>query len=156
MFGFMERTATRAPERGASLVEMSFLVPFLLVMIILSIDLGLMLNRYITLSRVAYEASRYAARTPGYHEMVPDGQTTFNLSTEEGLTDRVDDLLEGYEISETVTLIAEFDSSVNRVNVSLGTSVDFRFPIVKYVTGYGDSLPMTVRVSGPYLYPATS
>lgn len=142
-------------ERGASLLEMTLIVPFLLGLIVMSIDLGLMLNNYITLSRVAYEGSRYAARVPGYHDRL-DGGTTVDLHGDQDLIDRLDALLESYSfepIGDGVSLTAEFSSTDNQVRLRLDTSLAFKFPVSKFFAGYGERLSMKVNVAGPYLYP---
>lgn len=71
----------RLKSSGAALVELSILMPFLLAGIGLLLELGRAINLSTTLSRVSYEAGRYAANLPG---LVPGAGVASHCSGTDG------------------------------------------------------------------------
>lgn len=57
-------TGVRAHERGANLVEMAVLIPFLLIMFVGIVDFGGAFNRHIGITNAAREGARYGAKFP--------------------------------------------------------------------------------------------
>ena len=57
--------AKRNYLRGTLSVEAAFVLPFLIFSTIISVELGRAINQYLTLTRVVYEGSRFAATIPG-------------------------------------------------------------------------------------------
>lgn len=152
-------------ERGVAITEFLITFPFLLIMLAGVVDLGIALNRYYTINRIAYEATRFAASIPGlepgtYGTNAAAVGQSFTSPTAPGhlqLRARVDLLLTRNGINPA-QLPADYLSTeraapagATRDQVSVRISIPFAalFPVV------GDVLPnLRTRVSGPYLFPS--
>ena len=152
------------------------MLPVLLLLFVNIIDLGQVINRYLTLTQVAYEGARYGASLAGMATL--DNQATATSEQKKQLViDRINMLLEKvslklladdlaqqpdlsvYQPQVTVAYFgtagavvpAECGAMVNNsicVVVRLPYNPYFRFPL-------WDRLPITVRANAPYLFKET-
>ncbi len=152
-------------ERGVAITEFLVVFPFLLIMLAGVVDLGIALNRYYIINRVAYEATRYAASIPGLEDgTYADTASVVGASLVAPLKPahlqlraRVDLLLARNGIDpaalppDYLTTELATPTGLSRDQVSIRISIPFAalFPIV------GDVLPsLSTKVSGPYLFPS--
>ena len=152
-------------ERGIAITEFLITFPFILIMLAGVVDLGIALNRYYTINRIAYEATRYGASIPGLEAGVFDTNAAAvgpnavlpRAPAHLQVRARVDLLLARNGINPS-TLPVEYLSTekstpagATREQVTIRISIPFAalFPIV------GNVLPnLRTRVSGPYLFPS--
>ena len=145
----------RKDEGGAALIEFGIVLPLVLMLVFAATDLGLAIDRYLSLTRVVYEGVRYGASLPGLEVGVftPDmfeGEG-IGSSMQGRLRNRIATLLEKHGFTPqdaTVTTIFVQDGGGNPddiVAVSIQVNLDPYFPLY-------DSLSINVDASGPYLY----
>ncbi len=150
-------------QRGVAFSEFIISVPFLMVMLFGIVNLGIGLNRYYTINRIAYEGVRYAASIPQLevaqcataaqlvgppplraHSLIRDRINI--LLARNGIS--LSDLDATYLYTERVP-VATLGVGFTRDQVVVRLEVPFNtlFPFV------GQLLPMLhSQVSGPYLY----
>ena len=143
-------------ERGQALVELSIVLPFLLFFMVFSVDLGRAVNEYLTLSKIAYETSRLAARTADVEILgAPEhvgGVALAQVPTAFKL--QVGAVLTRYEVAAAdVQVWTTFDPAERSVNIRVTKDVQLFSPIKFILGGAGGVLPVRAEISGPFLFP---
>lgn len=154
---------TRDCEKGVALIEATLAFLVLVIMLMGIVDIGRLANRYIQISRVAYEGVRYAASIATLDPYnSPNGDATSTVHNQIKL--RMDDMIEGYGIDKTdpnATLRTCYtglaaDGPVNcganvangtekMVVVEVGAPFEALFPLLGFVD------KVNASASGPYL-----
>ncbi|MFN8389629.1 MAG: TadE/TadG family type IV pilus assembly protein [Bdellovibrionota bacterium] len=145
-------------ERGNAFSEFIITAPFLVFMFIGIIDLGTALNKYLTVNRIAYEGTRYAASVPLLETAaVSTAVDAVNKPGHQLVRQRIDLLLArnglnpadfpaDYLKTERLNGAANgFDA--DQVRVTLNVPFTTFFPFLSGV------LPkLNSQISGPYLF----
>ncbi len=144
------RTPSRLDDqKGATLVESAIVLPFLLMMVVATYDLGGALNQYLILNRIAYEGTRYAATLPGLKigEFTP---ASLNPEKHTEICDRIRALIETSDLVERAGYDPdEFSivtSNVNNNWVTVVLTVNYRS-----IFGFFNQMPIKISATGPYL-----
>ena len=164
-----DRRAGAAGDAGVALIEFSIALPFLLLLTMAIWDLGRALNEYLTVSRIVYEGTRYAASVPGLETPntpaanVTEGNSAglsnaaipVNVSTHQRVRDRISQLIARYgipanEANITTKVVKDRTGALANNSVTVGVRFRFRsnFPLLdQLITQIGaDS-------TGPYMFP---
>lgn len=146
-------------QDGNAFTELAIVLPLLLLLIMGTVDLGRILNEYLTITRIAYEGTRYAASVA---ELEP-GQFTVAASTpqsHQAVRERIGTLLERHDMSPTssgITIstalydkdafahptIAGYDKVVH---VRISVPFNSWFPLLDFMD------EVSAEASGPYLF----
>lgn len=87
---FSANCDVRRKERGTSIVETAIVLPFLLMVFMAVVDLGVAINKYLSVTRATYEGIRHGiglyGNSPGCRgpECSPDSMSTANLNAMDG------------------------------------------------------------------------
>lgn len=141
---------SESSERGVAMVETCVVLPFLFFLIFATYELGAALNEYLTLTRVVYEGSRYAATIPGLEKTdVTDpnsyyGTGKVNPIYQTKVYDRVTDLVNRNGFDSNSVTIKLYNENDEKVSVS----VDKEFVSI---FGMFNGLRINVSASGPFL-----
>ena len=146
-------------EHGTVLTEFIICAPFLFVMLMGIVDLGVSLNRQLAVNRIVYEAARFAASVPevAAGSALSAAQASA-LSGHTSIRNRVSTLLVRNGIN-LATLSADYLTTEGICAASLGTSRDqvrvtLKIPFQTNFNLLKDLLPtLSEQVSGPYLFP---
>ena len=154
-----------AEERGGVLVEMAITLPLLLMLLVFGVDFGRAINEYLSLSQVAYEASRYAARDSKLNGLISQNER-IRIDNEGDFAQRIDRILERYHRPDgtddganesfkpdNISVSAFFNTTTKEIEIEMTKMVQLVFPFGQLNQQYGTELPITVRVTGPYLFP---
>ena len=150
-------------DRGGAIIEMAVTLPLLMFILFFSIDFGRVINEYLSLNQMAYEASRYAASITGLDDQVPaPGLTKIPIASQD-FVERMTKILGSYAYKfdptydlTHVNFTAEYDTATNEVHVEMHKRVKLLLPIGKLGSGDDNDIPITVRVTGPYLFPGNN
>lgn len=135
-------------EKGVAMLEFTLIAPLMVLLMIATYDLGNALNQYLSLSRIVYEGTRYAATLPGLEvtganttEYVAANADTMNHNK---VRERVRNLLikSGFNVS-AATIRTE---NQNNEWVKITVSEDYNS-----IFGLFRTLPISVSASGPFL-----
>lgn len=147
-------------ESGIALVEFLIAFPFLFVFLIGMFDLGVALNKYYTLNRIAYEGTRYAASLPVLEpNSYPTATSVATAPGHQQVRARVDTLLLRNGINP-VLLPTDYLLTARIPSATLGAGytrdqvrVRIKLPFVALFPLIGNALPFIgADVSGPYLF----
>ena len=139
---------------------MSVTLPVVIMLLILSVDFGRAVNEYLSLSEIAYEASRSAARDTKFKDLyVSSGVTRIEITDD--LRGRVETILNSYrkgddpslDLSRPPTFDAFFNTETNQIEITMRKKVNLTLLLGSLGPSIGTELPISVRVQGPYLYP---
>ena len=130
-------------ESGSTIVEAAAVLPFLIMMVFATCDLGAALNQYLALNRVVYEGTRYAASLPGLEQ----GEFSAISGTAQNqnlVRDRVLELLtkNGFDVGTFSSVVTTNDNNVVSVRVEKPFMSNF---------GFFNAMPIRVNATGPYL-----
>jgi hypothetical protein len=151
----------QAPDSGQALLELAIVLPVLIFIFFSIIDIGQMINQYLTLTEVAYEGARLGASLPGLPP-VP-GANDDSLKSCLEIKDRVYSILEltGYEEARDyceVTIAYEPPAAAQaQAPGSTGQSVhvSVRVPFHPFLNLYS-GLHISVTATAPYLFKDTN
>ena len=146
---FFRTQSTLKNEKGATLIESAIVLPFLMMMVVATYDLGGALNQYLILNRIVYEGTRYAATLPGlklgsYTAQSADSEKHAEIRDRIQSLINTSDLVErnGYSPGEFVVTTANTNN--NWVTVSLTVHYHSLF-------GFFSQMPIKITATGPYL-----
>ena len=142
-------------ERGAAIVEGAAVLPFLVMMILATYDLGGALNQYLTLTRIVYEGARYAATLPGLETNHDNGDEPYKIisGSQAGpipmnqslVRQRIVDLLGKSSFQWTSFTLIQTGNDQN-----IWVSITLEKPYESFF-GFFNNMPIRVSASGPYL-----
>ena len=150
-------------ERGTAFAEFLVTFPFLVIMLMGITDLGMALNTHLTLGRIAYEGSRFAATVALLEKPAAAGDSVDTDSEAVGkpghqsIRQRVNDLLDRNEI-DRAQLPADYLSTARIPKEDIGATADqvrvtIRVPFQTMFPLLRGLLPsLSSEVTGPYLY----
>jgi Flp pilus assembly protein TadG len=123
-------------ERGQSIIELAFVLPVFLVIIMATVDFGLALKSWITITNAAREGARYAAVTC----VAAADDSEVITETEDAAADLADDV--------TVTVVNCPGDTADSVVVT----VDYTYTLITPLGGMlsflgGDGLPSGIDLS---------
>ena len=166
-------TRVRAPRRdqsGVAMVEAVFVIPLLLLFFFGAFDIGRALNQYFLLSRMAYESVRLASETEGLECPIVDSAedapgyptATSACGSGTGVQPAPGHCLLQQRINRMQTAMKTrllFPVSVQTKcyadsadgNTSATTEVTLSMPYASTYLVMLPTIPINVRVSGPYL-----
>ncbi len=156
-------------ESGVALFEFSIVLPFLLLFIMAIWDLGRALNEYLTVSRIVYEGTRFAASVPGLETPttvsagVTKGETDglinavvpLDVVTHKRVRDRISQILVRYNIpfsdaNVKTQVVKDYSGGgVPNFTVTVGVRLRFRsnFPLLDQLLSQVGS-----ESTGPYMF----
>lgn len=141
-------------ERGVAFIEFALVIPPLLLLCTFVFDFGMAIDRYLTLTRISYEAARYGSQLGGLESQTVS-QATWDASTDRPpihtrlreriikLVDENDLALRDIEIETSLKTTAASNSIVE-------ISITSRYQ--SFFTQVG-TIPLSVEARAPYLYP---
>ncbi len=136
-------------ESGATLVESAIILPFLVLMVVATFDLGAALNHYLILNRIVYEGTRYAATIPGL-KTGEFNNVSLNPEKHADVRDRIVSLISTSElVRRNGYTTGEFEivtknSANNWITVTLTVHYHSIF-------GFFNQMPIKISATGPYL-----
>ena len=144
-------------ERGTSFLELAICLPFIVILIIGTVELGRLMNDYMAVNRAVYDAARKFASMPGAVATLSDTSGTVH-SNHQIVHDRIRLLVErnGVDpgrINRIQTQVVEEDGN-NLVRVGVRIRFDLYFAFSKsspltFLDGFG------TRTTMPYLFAET-
>ena len=139
--------AKRSPEAGVAMSEFAIVLPTLLFVVFTAVDLGLAIDRYMTLSRVVYEGVRQGVSLPGLEGGV---HTTGGdmPSVTGGLHGRIQQVMTRNGMDP---LSAVITTNLETVGSSQRLSVTVDFPFDRGLFGQLDGFTLSSEGMGPYL-----
>ncbi|MCB0325453.1 MAG: pilus assembly protein [Bdellovibrionales bacterium] len=137
-------------ERGNAMIEMAICLPFILIILMASVDLGRALNEYLTITRVVYEATRFGASVSQLEAGAFESNSTAPAG-HQAIRNRVALLLDRYGIpQEQVTrLRTELVNTGTQLEVKV--EIDWAFDAIFAQFDFMDALG-SAEATGPYLY----
>jgi len=134
------------------MLEMAIVFPFILIIIGASVDLGRALNQYITITRVVYEATRYASSIGGLEEGTFIRGDAGIPAGHQAIHQRIEILLERGDMDWTndvnsLQTTLEDNGGALEVKVNMAFNFDAWFDQVNFLDVLGRS-----EATGPYLY----
>ena len=147
----MLRVPTLRDARGAAFMEFLICIPFLLILLTGILEIGQALNTYLTLSRVVYEASRYACALGNLESGGPYSDP-LTLPPGHGLIrSRVNLLLNKYKIDPAQVTVSSqrFHTAGeirDQVKIKVTLPVPTLFPVPPKLAS------VSSEVTGPYLF----
>lgn len=147
-------------EKGQALVELALTLPLIVVFITGIVDVGRGLTRYMTLTQVAHEGTRYFATLPGLTSQQVTCQFPQNpqqpcpIDADHNLIQqRVTTLLALHQIAPTLesitTTVQIVDPNDPTRDDSVHVRITTRYPGVFPAFA---GIPITVEARAPYLY----
>lgn len=139
-------------EEGNALLEMAIVFPFILIIIAASVDLGRALNQYISVTRVVYEATRYAASVPsletGTHSLADGTAPAGHAAIQERVRVllRSTDALDFEDITKLETTLSDNGGQLE-VHVDIDFAFNALFNEFTMLNVQGSS-----KATGPYLF----
>ena len=138
---YSDKRISRAQQQGSVVVELALMLPVLAIMILGSIDMGLIVREHQMLQNAAREGARFSAQ-PGSKI-----DATNPSATPESIRDRVINYLAQENITVTSTACTADATEAKRWNCGAIT-IQQRSPIVTVVEGttftdYGSSISVT-------------
>ncbi len=138
-------------ERGHAFLEIAITLPFLLLLVSATVDLGRAANQYLNVRRVVYEGARYAvshsALEMGYHD-------TANRSLPQGhyeVQNRVRFLLDRYGVPGTSVSGLSTELYKN-ANDQLEVRVRLQLSFEPFFEQFGSLRNLGAEATGPYLF----
>ncbi len=141
-------SAGRNDERGSVLFEYSIAFSFLIMATLATVDLGRWLDLHLRVSRLGYEAARYAASVPGLEPGL-EGPIHDRVRL------RIVEMIRNYGLrDEDVTLTTghSFEPSPHTEANTVSIRIDAQFSSLAGLPSF--CLPSTVwaKIDAPYLY----
>ncbi len=139
-------------EQGNAILEMALVLPFILIIVAASVDLGRALNQYISVTRVVYEATRYAASVPSLEtgtvqltdSNIPAGHAAIQQRVRVLLQST--DALDFNDITKLETTLSD-NAGKLEVHVDIDFAFNALFNEFTMLNVQGSS-----RATGPYLF----
>lgn len=149
---------TPAPQRGQAILELAVVLPVLIFIFFSIIDIGQMINQYLSITEVAYEGARYGASLPGLPP-VP-GQNDSSAQSCSKIRERVYEVLEdnGYLNPRSnceVSVAYEPPDPANPQAAGHSVHVTVRVPFHPFLNLYS-GVHVTVTATAPYLFKDTN
>lgn len=140
----------RSDESGSALLEFALVLPLMLTLLMGGYEFGVAAERYLALSRVAYEMGRYGASIPGLEEgSYPDENEAVPIN-QNLIWLRYNQLLLHYSLEGPAIMTSEFTTGGTPVlEINVAYEHEPIFPILEFV-GLA-TIPMNLTVRSPYL-----
>lgn len=155
----MKNQRTRTSEKGQSLVELSLMITFILILLAGVVDLGRMMYEYLTMRDAVQEGAGYGTIYPGYcneitarvMDNLPDGNYTVAV-TVDGLNCSA-----AYSADAAAALTYHLPShacSGKILTINLDHSFEVTMPLLgTFVDPEGDGVPMHVVINDRIVRP---
>lgn len=142
-------------ERGTAMLEFGAILPIIVLMLISTIEIGNAINQFLTVSRISYEATRYAASLAG----LEPGTTVLNETPPSAIPEfhakvlaRVSRLLQDYQFSALrarveVSLIEPTGGATYRL-----AKVEVMVPVRPIIFDQYSWINLRASAWAPYLY----
>lgn len=144
---FLNILSSREGSRGSVVLEFTVVAPFIVFLILATVDVGNALDRYLTLTRISYEGARFgaaiAALEAGTFGKVELNDPTVASTNQSKIHTRVNDLLE----------LNNFDfltANVETTRISREITVSISIPHHSFINAIG-KLDLSVSSNAPYL-----
>lgn len=149
-----QKSETNSGERGVAFTELAIVLPPLMLLCAFVFDFGMAIDRYLTLTRISYEAARYGAQLGGLEAL------TFSQQNWDPLAVRPQIHEELHERIDQLVIANELALSNIRVVTSLQTGAVPDFIVEVSITGDYQSffdqvgtIQLGVVSRAPFLYP---
>jgi len=155
-------------EKGVLAIEGAITFPLIIILLFGTVDIGMLAERYFTLSRVVYEGARIGASLGGlsngkFNRKCP----TTSTSTSLGYTCDTNVQVFHVELQTKILLLLEENGFTDLGQVNLTTeriaqtaaqmdsnvvNIQIRLPIPLITSIVGESVSLSVSSSSPYLF----
>ena len=142
-------------QSGIALLELSLILPILILVIVGSFECNRMLNSYLSTTRIAYEVVRYGISYPGLEECANCDEITMLFGQYPGHEAIKDKLIRLMDKQSDIfsDVVYKTTTSFNPDNgiVTISISLDYKPLFVDLILGGQTRIPMQINASGKYL-----